>query len=376
MATLKDLPVACAHLRGNALECAIHGTCQPAHDERDLTLCADFHRAYRKGERAAEARAAKPRMSIDDLAAARRRCREAKAKGLPCGEFTSPRTSGDTRHSQLGATVRLNLSEHFNPGLIEWRGELLLASRKGWRGEIWLSRVGDDLQPTETWKLPITHPNASAGVEDPRLFACRGRLHVACSGYERGHVTRTSVLLARIHESLRAVERVWMPRFSGRSPWEKNWQFFEHDGELLCVYLISPHVILRADGDVMRWHAETHHALKLPHGPNLRGGAPPVRRSGEFFHWFHTQRVAGDVVEYGLGLYTFDAVHPFAVRRAAKRVLLWADSPIPGTRKSVVFPCGAILRGDDWLVSYGHNDAECRIITIPAKRVENLLEPV
>ena len=40
----------------------------------------------------------------------------------------------------------------------------------------------------------------------------------------------------------------------------------------------------------------------------------------------------------------------------------------PGGRISACFPCGALVRGDSWLVSYGWLDSECGSPKFPSPR--------
>jgi predicted GH43/DUF377 family glycosyl hydrolase len=173
------------------------------------------------------------------------------------------------------------------------------------------------------------------------------------------------------------VEEVWAPEYEGRSAWEKNWQFFEHDGELHSVYTVQPHVVLRHDGRRAVEAGRSTPAFPWQ-GLALRGGAPPVRVGEEYYHFFHTLEEVGGEYIYRLGLDTFAAQPPFAVRRIVERPLLSPDEHDrpPDSNKRVVFPCGALLRGERWLVSHGCHDRECRIAVYAADEIERQLRAV
>lgn len=267
--------------------------------------------------------------------------------------------------------IAINLPEHFNCSLAEWQGRSYLASRSGWIGRVAISELDANHQPVATWRLNTEHPLTRHGSEDPRLFVHRGRMHVSFSGYHRG--AGTSQMYARLHDSLRHVEQIHIPAYEKAQAWEKNWQFFEYGGELHSVYTVAPqHVILRHDGDQAIEIARTNARLRWP-GIHLRGGAPPVRVADEYYHWFHTVRVGKNVYEYGIGLYTFEARPPFSPARFVPTVMLVSAGTVPGQVKSVTFPCGAMLRGGKWLVSYGRHDCECRVAIWDARDIERKL---
>lgn len=297
----------------------------------------------------------KPRLSFDQLAAVNR-CQKAKAAGLPCREF-------ELRPRHI---VHVQLPGHFNCGMAEFEGQTLLASRFGWHGQIYLSRLDERYQPVWTRKLNLAHPKGKSGVEDPRLFIFRGQLHVSYSGYHKDGEDKTTMLLARLDSELQ-VEKVWMPEYDKRQEWEKNWQSFEHDDTLYSVYTVRPHVILKHDGERAEQVASTPCPIKLTCA--LRGGAPPVRIGDEYYHFFHTQE-RKELVHYGLGVYTFDAVPPFAIRRRCDQILFTTGDRIHGYGNLCMFPCGAIRRGDEWAISYGWQDRECRIAFFDAAEIE------
>jgi predicted GH43/DUF377 family glycosyl hydrolase len=201
-------------------------------------------------------------------------------------------------------------------------------------------------------------------------------LHCAFTGLDDDTTPGIHQMVCRLGNDFR-VEAAWIPNYEDRSPIEKNWQFFEHEGELYSVYSIRPHLILRHQRRRARRAFQTEARLPWPE-MHLRGGAPPVRFGNEYYHFFHTVQETSGHYHYALSVYTFAAKPPFAIRRFAQAPLLTPadyDRPI-GYYKSVIFPCGALRRGDAWAISYGYHDQECRVAVIDADQIERRLGKV
>jgi predicted GH43/DUF377 family glycosyl hydrolase len=367
---------------------ATNGECKPIQAGPDCTACPSFVAAPARGIPAPPPKAeAEPCIHLGEPTGDLVPCKSCKGTQLKVFECAiHGRCVQGDKQSELAncggcryrttqkeyltpeRTIKFDLAEHFNAGLIEFQGRLLLATRYGWVGSrVFLHELDDELRVAWSRDLRIRHPQAISGAEDPRLFVYQGKLHVAVTGYERVRTPRTSQLVARLSDHLH-VEEVWAPEYADRQPWEKNWQFFEHNSRLLCVYSVRPHVILEV-GAMATPVATMPHKFTLTSA--MRGGAPPVRVGDEWYHWFHTVAKEKEFYTYGLGLYTFG--DDFAIRRHVPRVIMTASERVPGWNKSVVFPCGAALRGGKWLVSYGYHDRESRIAIFDAAQVERQL---
>jgi predicted GH43/DUF377 family glycosyl hydrolase len=184
------------------------------------------------------------------------------------------------------------------------------------------------------------------------------------------------VMYAELDDSL-AVRRVFMPDYRHRVDWEKNWGFFESDGRLHAVYSIRPHRVLTVDGSTAVLAHET--AWSSPwRGGLLRGGSPPFRVGDEFYCFFHGTCEIDDVRTYTAGVYTFEANAPFRVKRCTR----WpVATPDPATkprriRQNIMFPCGAFLDGERWIVSCGVHDSWIEISEFDAADIEKRLEAV
>ena len=271
----------------------------------------------------------------------------------------------------------------FNPSIIEYKGRLLMAHRRSWvNAHLWLAELDrDTLQPKRVSPMRISRGvHDAASQEDQRLFLHRGKLHVSYTGVQQTETgVVTNVCLSSLEDEARGLwSPSWSPQYEGRNAWEKNWVFFEHDGELYAVYSVSPHRVLKF------FHGGAEVAYETPFAPqwrygHLRGGASPVLHNGEFYHFFHGQmNRAGHNWYYSAGLYTFDSKPPFAPKRFAKLPLLlpeMAEKPCEWVA-SVVYPGGAVYRNGVWLVAYGAFDTWCRIGVWTEEDIEGALRVI
>ncbi len=257
-----------------------------------------------------------------------------------------------------------------NASIIPYRGRLLMAYRAGvHRAIIHVAELDAGYNAVRSVPLALRHPLGPDTQEDPRLTTGPGGgLRVFFYGFERNR-SRTTMLYADLSDDLVAGPVRHLELHGRNYPKEKNWSPYVHDGEQYVVYTISPHVILRIDGD----RAERVHVSDTPFpwsGGHLRGGAPPVLVGDRYYHWFHGCALPGTSTpsdgtaagsHYNVGLYTFEAKPPFRPLSMTPHPLRWGDRHANVTRDkcpyhAVVFPCGAYLDGDDFYVSSGEND--------------------
>jgi hypothetical protein len=166
---------------------------------------------------------------------------------------------------------------------------------------------------------------------------------------------------------------------------QKNWTPFVQDGRELCIYGHAPLTILEyAAGREMQIAYRTPYGLHWPYGP-IRGGAPPVWHDGRWYEWFHSSKIVktgpqSQVMVYHAGVLVFD--RDFRILAMTPEPILsgnpaeYTEPWNPGGCISACFPCGALVRGDRWLVSYGWLDSEVRIAEIRLAEVESRLAPV
>ena len=143
----------------------------------------------------------------------------------------------------------------YNPTIVRFRGRLLMAYRvdSGNQGlmqrRIGLCTLDDQLNVVPDSVIPLSDTIQGSGLlhYDPRFLVYHDQLFVH---FNNNFLTRPN----QIHmveldpDTLEAKSPARLLHLDGqRQEIEKNWLLFEHDGDLLAVYQIAPHTILRID---------------------------------------------------------------------------------------------------------------------------------
>jgi hypothetical protein len=267
--------------------------------------------------------------------------------------------------------------------------------------------------------LSDTLIGVNQGIGDPRLVQHGERTYLLYCRFD----PVSHLFLAEL--DLDALSAKGDSRFlalPARQLHERNWMLFPHDGDLLAVYTISPHVVLRLDlagrAEVSCERVFTTHwnagAYARRYG-ELRGGTSPARVGDAYYAFFHSSRFTGWAhpllrrvrrrlggqapgigqarsdglstsnavhtlhrlyawlcvrLRYTGGFYGFSARPPFAPTCLAVQPVLVPEDECPALRadrlrpaaRQVVFPTGAALtENQQWLVSYGVHDERCKI---------------
>lgn len=277
----------------------------------------------------------------------------------------------------------------FNPSIIEHNGSIWLVPRKAEEkigtkhgmNSIWAFRLGADLQPVAGLKIPLSGAYKNQHFEDPRITKWNGQLFLSyCTfvvnaddtwhGAHQGTAMLTDDWqVASMQDPLYGANGGSVMQNTGN---EKNWLWFEHEGQLMCVYMTQPHQVLSwTFGPTVsaQYHTEGDEfgAWKFGH---VRGGTPPVRVGDEYWSFFHSSidgLAPNGKRRYFMGAYSFEAKPPFRVTSITPKPLLVAseNDPFHGTLPLVVFPCGAIFKEGVWTVSLGVNDCCSATIQIP-----------
>lgn len=282
----------------------------------------------------------------------------------------------------------------FNAGLVENGGALWLVSRKSEERDgsthgmnsLWAFQLSDKLQPIMGLQIPLTGTYKNQHFEDPRITRWQGRMWLSYCTFVvnqdntwYGAHQGTAMLMddwqvSSMHDPLYGDNGGSVLQNTGN---EKNWLWFEHDGELMCVYMTHPHKVLRwtFGPSVVEAHStEANHFDQWRYG-HARGGTPPVRVGDEYWSFFHSSidgAAQNGKRRYYMGAYAFEAKPPFAAKRITRKPLLIASEQDPFHRNlpAVVFPSGAILKNGEWTVSLGVNDCATAIIRIPHGDIE------
>lgn len=317
----------------------------------------------------------------------------------------------------------------YNPAIVRFAGRLLMAyrvdsgRRKTTQRRIALCQLDAALQviPASVVALSDTIPGSDARHYDPRFLVYRGQLFIH---YNNNFATiPNQISLVELDpDTLEARTPARPLHWDGpRQAIEKNWMLFEHEGELLAIYQIAPHVVLRADlagsGSILcktAYKTDWDVAAYAARFGAPRGGAPPVRQGDAYVAFFHSRRsisrlrwvdrhwpipdgvnlpryvaaVLGRLrrpfarARYYGGAYAFEAAPPFRPLWLGHEPVLSPEAEAPYRRRrranpvadGIVYPSGALpWAGGQWLVSYGVHDERCclRVVELgwPARQL-------
>ena len=285
---------------------------------------------------------------------------------------------------------------YFNPSLIELKGrDYLFTRRTRWvnpgvskdaLNDIAIFDVTESVPKLASIpKLASTY--AGEQWDDPRAIVVDGKVYVSCAKWF-APVKRTT------YQSLMVLSDDWAeasvflePKFGGNGTavklgarHEKNWVWFIHDGRWHCVYLTNPMTVYAMPEHGYRAQTFKNRAVMLPYQfGEPYGGTTPVLVGDEyviFFHsflpWIAPRR------RYYMGAATFSAKPPFALKRICSKPILAGSEYDPHMYGGppCIFPCGALLRGGQWLVTFGVNDENCGWIKIPHSELDALMKPI
>ena len=318
----------------------------------------------------------------------------------------------------------------YNPAMIRFRGRLLMAYRlDSGRGGPQYRRIAI-CELDAQWRVlpgsvvPFSDTITLGGDRhyDPRFLVYGDRLFIH---YNNNMLTRPNqIYLVEVDADTLVAKGPARPLVlqGPRQEIEKNWMFFDHEGELLAVYSVAPHVILRVElagtGPVhctplfaTAWDVT---AYAQRYGQPC-GGAPPVRCGDRYLSVFHSYRLVGAFRHclpffpehltrtlprypaaiyrrlrlrcyqrryYG-GLYAFAAAPPFQPLWLAHEPILRPEVELPRQRarwidlssELAVYPAGALLQDEQHLlVSYGVHEERCCLRCIDLTQVTNIGE--
>jgi predicted GH43/DUF377 family glycosyl hydrolase len=286
---------------------------------------------------------------------------------------------------------------YFNCGLARNGGALWLLTRH-WKKEAWnlwhsdivTHELSNDFKVLSRIELQFPNDMGLEQYEDPRVIFFDNRYWVSYCIFRHHN-------LFQANQQFCAFNALWQPLQVWHVPYgrngnqlgqgsgnEKNWTWFWHENSWHFVYSFQPHVVVRVNTpyDLLQF------STKMAKHPwiygEVRGGTPPVRVGDEYISFFHSSLPwRGRQKRYYMGAYAFRAEGLpnktfFRITRCTKTPLLSGSEHDPRLLCGplVVFPCGALFDGTNWLVSMGINDEACGYILIDHKALNELLLPV
>lgn len=285
----------------------------------------------------------------------------------PCGFFTFP--------------YRYKV-QYFNPAIVDWMGKRYLVARRRrhathpGKNDIVLWWIGNDMRPLREHQVlfPTKHP--SENWEDPRASVVDNALWLSWAAF------RAPWQMHYVHQAAGVVNtRFQVPYvcnvvYGGNGPHslantgnEKNWCWFSHEEAMHFVYSPSPHVVVKTSGGEKVEDQYQSGGISWKCGLP-RGGTNPILFDGLYWTFFHSSLEISLVApkrRYYMGAYAFESKPPFRpVMMTRKHLLCGSENdPREPSAPLCVFPCGAMLEGEEWLVTLGVNDCSCAWIRIP-----------
>jgi predicted GH43/DUF377 family glycosyl hydrolase len=296
---------------------------------------------------------------------------------------------------------------HFNPSLIERPDGLWLMVRRAEFNEgfgafglnsIVAFKLKDEqsLMPTFGKRLQFLNTQPDEQFEDPRCVFHGNHAWVSVCNfiwYNTGEWTGAHQSLGVFTIDTQDTEQDWTcirryaPEVGGNSPHvneqgkyhEKNWLWWFHQDRLTVLYQSNPWKTAQF-GE--KWEDATpyEHDFGAAWGyGDIRGGTPPVLMDGLYWTFFHSSVPwVSRFRRYYMGAVAFEAEPPFTPLLITHEPLLIGnqnDRWAPG-KPLVVFPCGARIKDDKWLVTYGINDLSSGWVEIPHDDIIRLARPI
>ena len=289
----------------------------------------------------------------------------------------------------------------FNASIIKYSGKTLMFYRimdpLTHISEVYSAQLNQKFQiiPLTNKKIEISPQLSKKGYcfEDPRAFIFKKRLFLCCCAHNPPSAL-AGIIYLELDKNLK-VKSVYIPNYGNNSRnfinpqnskasrikflknhrfMEKNWQFFENEDKLFFIYSIEPHKVIEINQNkILKEYpssADFWWKFGIP-----RGSTPPVKINNEFLSFFHSSVSKGKNKIYSVGAYTFSPNPPFKITKITKSPIISGDK-INTSKLAVIFPSGAILENNSWVVSCGYNDESIKIIKFSHDSLLKLLTPI
>lgn len=223
--------------------------------------------------------------------------------------------------------------------------------------------------------------------EDPRAVYHNGHTFISACNFVRDKkgMVYPHQMVAEVDNNWQLVKR-YDPIYGNNgsdvgknSKHEKNWLWFRHDNAWYMVYRAQPHTVARFDENFrVIEHTCDYWDYKTWAFGEIRGGTSPVFHEGLYYTFFHSSTpYSKHKNQYHLGCYAFEPKPPFKIAKITLEPLLSGskfDGGLPD-KPPCIFACGAIIRHDAWLITFGVNDIKCGYCFIPhSKLVDQMIE--
>lgn len=279
---------------------------------------------------------------------------------------------------------------YYNTGLSEMGAKLVGVTRRWtrqtettWNSHLEAVELGDNMEILNRTDLRMLNVKRAVQYEDPRVAAGpNGDRFVSYCTWKAGARYVAQQRVSRLDQKFNAISE-WFPVYGNNGTsngHEKNWVWFWDHGQWHLVYSFQPHVVVEMGTEFTPRATHRTSLLAIPWAcGQIRGGSNPVKHGGHYYSFFHSSMPwEGRLKRYYMGAYAFESHPPFRITRMTNEPILAGskhDTRILGG-PLVVFPCGAVFRNDQWIVTGGLNDEATFWIKIPHQELMDKMKAV
>ena len=211
------------------------------------------------------------------------------------------------------------------------------------------------------------------GIEDPKLFIYKREQWVVANiigSNQQPNVCKNAICIFKAQYPRKTFKILDVPLGYNPNQTQKNWSFFEHEGDLLCEYSILPHIILKIDtnlGITTELHKTGKNGIDVTSYKSLRGGANSIRITLAMKEYYLNigHITTGYPHDYKQFFYIFEAKPPFEI--------LGISEPSKLDYKArIQFASGISEFNDNIYVSYGISDCHNRISIFSKTKIMSL----
>lgn len=283
----------------------------------------------------------------------------------------------------------------YNPSIIRHDGRVLMAYRYHRDGSAASSLAVAELSGDCTKVLSNTPIDLVSGsFEDPRLFGYGGAIGMSYVVSDVPKLPTTSVVRWGILREGKPwkVEGQWLPNYGKNdgTAMEKNWVFYEEEGQLKAIYQSSPEVeIIEVQENITKRSirprvSDVHegdmvnNSIRWKYG-GFKGGTTPFKMSdGRTMRFFHSRLdneprpiqwryYVGAMILDESGNITAVSKKPILRGSEYDDLATTEAASCVHHKKNVVFPAGAIAVAGGWMLSVGINDSSCGLVKVEEK---------
>jgi predicted GH43/DUF377 family glycosyl hydrolase len=275
---------------------------------------------------------------------------------------------------QVEAVVVKGLhSGGYNGAIQQFEGKLVLVYRyhhnpqQPAQTRLAISELDSEIKVTHNEDLDLNDENST---EDGRLFVHEGKLKMVyvSSRYPAMPWSTVKVCTLSKPDHWRASDfQETQPVGIEKQPIEKNFLPFVVDGKAYIIYRSWPRQIVYSLDDGQIFESEP---LRYPYG-EIRGGCV-IEHMGKLFRFFHSSmrnEMPPTVWRYYCSCLVMDSKPPFKMMFVMQNPLLYGselggDESLRHFKKNIIFPCGVIRQGAEFVLSCGVNDSATSLVKI------------